>query len=339
MRPDAPAALRIAADELAITDHHTIPATHAHRIVGTQIRRAAAALGYREGFARASGDGDAPLLGAPDDVVAAPGKMLVVDLDPRNGASRPGTMRPVGAIPGGFAVVIASLPFYDVRFTHEAHLRARSSAQLLSALTLLHRTAPGGLTALLATHALMDNPVEHGRSRIADMADLIGAIRLPAGTHRRTPGTDEVTDLLLLRRRPGGEPRRGPDFEHACLVPLDGTLVTINTYFDTNIDQVLGRLAHDPTGTPPTNLTVTGDPARFVTALTARIDHLIDTGRRLGLTMPPGAAGAEATVSPADIRGHRPKTRRLRWHPVPDADHPGPARPREDLAGPGLDQL
>ncbi len=40
-----------------------------------------------------------------------------------------------------------------------------------------------------------------------DQADLIGAVRLPSGAHRRTAGTEALTDILILRRRePGQEP-------------------------------------------------------------------------------------------------------------------------------------
>ena len=41
------------------------------------------------------------------------------------------------------------------------------------------------------------------------LADLVGAVRLPTGAHRRAAGTDALTDLLILRRRePAAPPRR-----------------------------------------------------------------------------------------------------------------------------------
>ena len=36
---------------------------------------------------------------------------------------------------------------------------------------------------------------------MGELADLIGAVRLPTGAHRRAAGTDVVTDLLVFRRR------------------------------------------------------------------------------------------------------------------------------------------
>lgn len=154
-----------------------------------------------------------------------------------------------------------------------------------------------------------DNPVSLGRRRLADMADLVGAVRFPAGTYRQTPGTDEVVDLLVFRRRAIHEGRRGPDFENAPGIYLDGEMVTVNTYFDTNVDQVLGSTAYDPTGQPPTNLTVTGTPEGFGPALADAMDHVIATGLRHDLTIS-RETGVDGLAG--DVRTYRASPRRLR---------------------------
>lgn len=338
MRPDARSDLRITADRLAITDHTTHPATTAHQIIGGQIWRAVRALGYRQGRVLTVGDGAGPLLGVPGPE-HTPGGSLVADFDAGHRPSR--AVRPLTTQDGaaGFDVVITALPAYDVRLTYRPTVLARRAVQLTCALAALRLTTPGGLTALLATHDLMDHPAPDGRRRIAELADLIGALRLPAGTYRRTPGTDEVTDVLLLRRRPTREPRRGPDFEDAPMVCLDGAIVTINTYFDTNIDQVLGTLQHDPTGASPTNVTVTvtGPADRLAAALAARMNHVIATGHRYALTMATRAAPAVAPLSIYDLHAYRPTARRRRLRTA-GTYVPDPARPHRDLAGPGLEQ-
>ena len=42
------------------------------------------------------------------------------------------------------------------------------------------------------------------REHIAGMLDLVGAIRLPAGSFAAAAGTDVVVDILFLQRRPEG---------------------------------------------------------------------------------------------------------------------------------------
>lgn len=332
-------AMQVTADLLADMDHRNDPALDAHQVIGALIWRAFHALGFDHGLALSGGDGAGPLLALPGHADTR-AHALVADLDTHHRLRQP--LTGLSAWQGtreDFDVVIATLPGYDVRLTYQPNIIRRRVDQVTAARVAAQLTRPGGLTALLATHDLMDHPVPDGRRHLADLADLIGAIRLPAGTHRRSTGTDEVADLLLLRRRPVGEARRGPDFEHAPAVYLDGEMVTINTYFDTNIDHVLGTLQYDPTGTPPTNLTVTGP--RGFTALADGIDHITDSGHRHGLTMTTRSARSTATshaVSIDDVRDHRPTVRRLRSAHSARAEHPAPARPPKDLAGPAIEQ-
>lgn len=320
MSPDAPPDLRITVDRLAVADHHTDPATHAHLVIGDQLWRVICALGYHDGRVLATGDGAAPLLGIPG-AERRRGGTLVADLYPHRWRS-PVTGLGARHDDDEFDIVITTLPGYDVRLTYGPNINRRRADQLAAALAALHITKRGGLTTLLATHDLMDDPAPFGRRLIAQYADLIGAVRLPAGTYRHTAGTDAVTDVLLLRRRPPGQPRRGPDFEHAPGVYLDGEVVTINTYFDTNIDQVLGRLQYDPTGVPPMNLTVTGQPARLAPVLADRMDYLIYSGLRHDLARNPRVTGSGPVLNVHDVRALRVTVRRLHRQSSADADEP-----------------
>ena len=36
---------------------------------------------------------------------------------------------------------------------------------------------------------------------MSELGDLLAAVRLPTGAHRRMAGTDALTDLLVFRRR------------------------------------------------------------------------------------------------------------------------------------------
>ncbi|WP_415296887.1 hypothetical protein [Cellulosimicrobium sp. SJTW-1] len=215
-----------------------------------------------------------------------------------------------------FDAVVITLAGYDVRLTYGPNIVRRRADQLTDATLALAITKPGGLTAVIASHSLMDSPADHGRRDLAALADLVGAVRFPAGIYRPATGTDEVVDLLLFRRRESGAPRRGHDFEAVVESRLDGGSVTINTYFDTNVDQVLGSTQYDPTGARPTNLTVVGSRTLFPGVLTTALNDVIAFAQRAGLTT--GPRQRQRPGAPLPMRA-----RRL----------PGPHR----QAGPGLD--
>src|SRR5262249_37342939 len=86
------------------------------------------------------------------------------------------------------------------------------------------------------------------RDQMADLADLVGAVRLPNSAHQAAAGTEVVTDLLILRRRPTGQPLVGPAWQQARSVdlPTAGGADTVgrfdvNEYFLTRPEMVLGE--------------------------------------------------------------------------------------------------
>lgn len=108
----------------------------------------------------------------------------------------------------------------------------------------VERLKPGGLAAFVTSHGTMDKADRTARAHIAGMADLLGAIRLPAGSFAATAGTDVVVDILFLQRRsrdaaPGGiawtelrEVKPAEDGE---------TAIFANAYFAAHPEMVLGR--------------------------------------------------------------------------------------------------
>jgi N12 class adenine-specific DNA methylase len=72
------------------------------------------------------------------------------------------------------------------------------------------------------------------------LADLVGAVRLPTGAHRRAAGTEVVTDVLIFHRREPGTPPRDHTWETVTARQVDGETVHINSYFDTRPENILG---------------------------------------------------------------------------------------------------
>lgn len=96
---------------------------------------------------------------------------------------------------------------------------------------------PGGLVAVLTSRYTLDKNSTATRRAMAEQTELVGAVRLPAETFRRQAGTEALSDILLLRRRP--EPIALSDDELPEWVetsPFEDT-VNINRYFNEHPDR------------------------------------------------------------------------------------------------------
>jgi hypothetical protein len=142
---------------------------------------------------------------------------------------------------GYFDAAIGNVPFADVRLHDPRHNPSRLSLHnhfIVKALSLVRE---GGLVAVLTSHYTMDAQNPAARREIHRLAGLLGAVRLPTGAHRRTAGTDALTDLLILRRRdPGGDPDPA-GWETTREVDVDGGRARINRYFAEHPERVRAR--------------------------------------------------------------------------------------------------
>src|SRR5699024_11166359 len=105
---------------------------------------------------------------------------------------------------GSFDAAIGNVPFSDVTLHDPIHNPTRQS---------------------------MAAPNPGVRREMEMLADLVSAVRLPAGAHRRTAGTDVVTDLLILRRRENNTPPADDLWETVTPISVDGQRAKINAYF------------------------------------------------------------------------------------------------------------
>lgn len=92
-------------------------------------------------------------------------------------------------------------------------------------LKTLESVRPGGITALITSTGTLDKKDARIRQKIAESADLLGAVRLPRGTFSRTAQTDTSADILVLRKRvPGVEPG-GIPFQDVVTVDAESDVV------------------------------------------------------------------------------------------------------------------
>ncbi len=274
-----------AAARTTINAHYTDP------LIARQMWRALRDLGFTGGTVLEPGSGVGTFIGL------APGtaQMTGVELDPITAAIsaalyphatiRAESFADTRLAEGSFDAAIGNVPFGNVTLHDPVHNPARQSMHNHFILKSLALTRPGGMVAVLTSHFTMDAQNPGARREMSDLADLVGAVRLPTGAHRRTAGSDVVTDLLLFRRR---EPERSPaDTSWETVVPttIDGTPMKINSYFDNRPDNMLGQVGTSRGMHGADTLTITGDLGRLEDDLADILDQITTAARQEGLVM------------------------------------------------------
>ncbi|MFE1270649.1 helicase-related protein, partial [Streptomyces sp. NPDC058758] len=268
-------------DEYAAAKENTLNAHYTDPAIVQGVWQALRDLGFDGGDVLEPGSGSGNFIGyAPDGA-----RMTGVELDPITaGISKAlyphADIRNEGfektRVPDGtFDMAVGNVPFGDYKVVDLRHNKGGHNIHNHFILKSLDLTRPGGLVAVVTSRYTMDGATaraEDARMEMARKGELVGAIRLPSGAHRRTAGTDVVTDLLIFRRRDKdkefttGRDRKGavklargkddpPTWVHSMQVtdlpgqsPADkdnpkAEKVFVNPYFLANRDRVLGELA------------------------------------------------------------------------------------------------
>ncbi|MFI9052540.1 helicase-related protein [Streptomyces sp. NPDC053427] len=310
-----------AAKENTLNAHYTDPA------IVQGVWNAVRELGFDGGNVLEPGSGSGNFIGyAPDNA-----EMTGVELDPITAGIAKAlyphaTVRNEGfeetrAADGTFDMAIGNVPFGDYQVVDLRHNKGGHNIHNHFILKSLDLTRPGGLVAVVTSRYTMDGSTpraEDARMEMARKADLVGAIRLPTGAHRRTAGTDVVTDLLIFRRREkdkdftSGRTRTGavktpdqrkkddpPMWVHSARVedlpgqeldedekPDDAPKVYVNPYFLTNPSHVLGHMAVGHGMYGPGELRVDGD-GDLNTAFDKALKKIVTRAKDAGLSYTP----------------------------------------------------
>ena len=166
---------------------------------------------------------------------------------------------PVGS--GVAALAIGNVPFgrlgcYDRVWNPTRRLSIHDHF-LVKALSML---APGGLALFITSRFTLDKQASFARRTMGELADFLGAVRLPASTHAAEAGTSVVSDIVAFRRRAAGEAAQHAEGFLDRVVELEGSEgATCSAYIAAHPAQVLGTLgiASSPFGPA---LTVSGPP-------------------------------------------------------------------------------
>ena len=304
-----------AARRTTVNAHYTDPA------YAQVIWDAVTGLGFAGGRVLEPGCGAGAFIGtAPPDLQVS---MVGVELDPVSAAVaaarfpqatiRAESFADTDLPQDSFDAAIGNVPFADVVAHDPVHNRGRHVLHNHVILKALALTRPGGLVAVLTSRFTLDATDPRARREMAAVADLVGAVRLPTGAHRRLAGTEAVTDLMLLRRREPERPPANQDWVDTVRLGVPGAEprrgVPVNRYLADRPHLVLGRMQVGTGMHGSQTLQVHSDalgavPDQLREAVTGISRLARDRGRRFvpaplpALAPPPAASMTPTPMSP-----------------------------------------
>lgn len=138
-----------------------------------------------------------------------------------------------------FDVVVGNIPFGDYRVSDKKYDKYNFKIHDYFAAKAVDKVKPNGVVALVTSKFTMDKLNEKVRRYLAERCDLLGAVRLPAGTFKDADSV--TTDILFLKKRETMTVEI-PDWVHMSQT-ADG--IPCNKYFADNPEMVLGKMAWD----------------------------------------------------------------------------------------------
>jgi N12 class adenine-specific DNA methylase len=284
----------------------TINAHYTHPLIADAMWRMAEGLSFPGARVLEPGCGPGVFLArAPEDT-----SITGVEIDPTTAAIAE-TLHPNATIctasfadvrglsDASFDLVIGNVPFGDVVLYDPAHNKGKHSIHnhfLIKSLALLKA---GGLLVALTSRFTLDARTNSARVEMHQMADLLAAVRLPAGAHRRVAGTDALTDVVVLRRRDGAPASASASWVKSAPVQIGDAQALLNGYFAEHPEHVAGTLTVSD-GPYSRDVTVEGDiSAEAVSkSILAVADTLVPA---VDAVRPPAEPSAVDEANPVDL--------------------------------------
>lgn len=138
-----------------------------------------------------------------------------------------------------FDVAIGNVPFGSYKVNDRQYDKYNFMVHDYFLAKTIDQLRPGGVAALITTKGTMDKASPEVRKYLAERAELLGAIRLPNNAFKANAGTEVSADILFFQKR------ESISMEELEWVNLgeDNNGITINQYFITHPEMVLGTMA------------------------------------------------------------------------------------------------
>jgi N12 class adenine-specific DNA methylase len=187
---------------------------------------------------------------------------------------------------GAFTAVIGNVPFGNFAVSDPLHNPSGLTIHNHFIRKSLALTETGGYVAVITSAFTSDAQRTKAREEIAELGDLVGALRLPTKAFDRQAGTDVVTDLLIFRRREAGRvpSAQTEQWITTSKAELPGGEIQVNDYFLAHPENVLGELGVGSGMYSAATLKVTADPSLpLATQVRDRLTAIVDTAKNTGL--------------------------------------------------------
>ncbi len=142
-----------------------------------------------------------------------------------------------------FDCVVGNVPFGAYKVVDRRYDRFNFLIHDYFIAKSLDLVRPGGVVAVVTSSGTMDKANPSVRQYIANRADLLGAIRLPENAFLRNAGTETVADILFFQKRDRASLEQ-PEWVSLGTTP-EG--YSVNSYFVTHPEMVLGKFAMEST--------------------------------------------------------------------------------------------
>ncbi len=147
----------------------------------------------------------------PESVAEKVGSFTGVEIDPLTARIAQATHPDTRIINSGFEkttfpdsffdAVISNVPFGDYKVFDPQKPERRDNIHNAFFLKALDKVRPGGVIAFVTSSYTMDSKNNAIRQQIMDQSHVMGAYRLPAGTFKKTAGTEVITDVIFLQKK------------------------------------------------------------------------------------------------------------------------------------------
>ena len=142
-----------------------------------------------------------------------------------------------------FDCVVGNVPFGAYKVADRRYDRFNFFIHDYFIAKSLDLVRPGGVVAVVTSSGTMDKQNPSVRQYIANRADLLGAIRLPENAFLKNAGTETVADILFFQKRDRAALEQ-PEWVD-LKITQDG--YTVNSYFASHPEMVLGKFAMEST--------------------------------------------------------------------------------------------
>ncbi|MBE6035570.1 MAG: hypothetical protein E7222_12870 [Clostridiales bacterium] len=140
-----------------------------------------------------------------------------------------------------FDAVIGNVPFGDYKVYDPKFKKENFMIHDYFFAKALDLCAPGGIICFITSKGTLDKKNGAVRKYISDRAEFLGAIRLPNTTFKDSANTEVTSDIIFLQKKK--QLSITPQEFETVETTDDG--ITLNSYFITNPDMMLGKMEVD----------------------------------------------------------------------------------------------